>query len=126
MRVCIQLVIFDYNQNVERFQVQIKDGLFKYKIVCFKGIVGWVVKLKYEDKLYKFLDDLMVILVVFKRGDIEVLFFFFKLVVRIIVLSIRLFKEELLVKYRFCFKKNNQIVDSNLYFLLNNCNFLYL
>lgn len=66
-----------------------------------------MVKLKYEDKLYKFLDDLMVILVVFKRGDIEVLFFFFKLVVRIIVLSIRLFKEELLVKYRFCFKKNN-------------------
>lgn len=49
----------------------------------------------------------MVILVVFKRGDIEVLFFFFKLVVRNIVLIIRLFKEELLVKYRFCFNKNN-------------------
>lgn len=49
----------------------------------------------------------MVFFFVFKKGDIEVFLLFFKFVVVNIVFIFRLFKNDLLEVYRFCFNIGN-------------------
>ena len=72
MRARTQLAVLDHNHNVGRSQGQTKEGAKKHKFVSPKGSVGWVAKPQYEEKSYAFLNDLMVSLLAFKKGDIEV------------------------------------------------------
>ena len=107
MRARTQLAILDHNQNAGRSQDQTKDGSLKHKFACPKGTGGWVAKPRYEDKSYQFVDDLMATPVAFKRGDTEVPPLPPKPAVRNIASITRPPKEELLVKHRSRFNKNN-------------------
>ena len=71
-RAYTQLAVLDHNHNVGGSQAQPKEGGNKHKFVSPKESVGWVVKPQYEEKSYTFLNDLIVSLLAFKKGDIDV------------------------------------------------------